>query len=187
MTPRSDRKQLEVPLARYSYRHEAEFAAGFLDDAGVPYRLQLDDPAMGLSVGMDATIWVRGIDEAWAREVLEHGLQPLDDEDDVSRADDDPAREAEQRAPGAVAGCTGRRPASSAVVTMPPLGVRERALLLAGSGACGAGALFLQGAASPIVGSALVVIAVVLALAGILGWVPEAARRILRAIAGHAP
>jgi hypothetical protein len=57
-----------VAVAAYGFRHEAEFAAGFLDDAGIPYRLQIDDPAMGMS---SAVIWVREIDEAKARALLE--------------------------------------------------------------------------------------------------------------------
>ena len=67
---------------------------------------------------------------------------------------------------------------------MPPT---WRGLLLAASLASGAGALFLQGAASPIVGPALMIAAVLMAMAGILGWAPEALRRFLRAISGHAP
>lgn len=61
----------QVPVASYGYRHEAEFAAGFLDDAGVPYRLQLDDPALGTSVAMRATIWVLSTDLDRVRDILE--------------------------------------------------------------------------------------------------------------------
>ena len=64
-------KLVEVPVARYGFRHEAEFAAGFLDDAGIPYRLQLDDPALGTSLAMQATIWVLEPDVERVRELLE--------------------------------------------------------------------------------------------------------------------
>ena len=79
MSDRLDYKQRDVVLARFHYRHEAEFAAGFLEEAGIPYRLQIDDPAIGLSIGQDATIWVRGIDERRARDVLEHSAPDPND------------------------------------------------------------------------------------------------------------
>ena len=43
MSGNTDRKLQDVVVARYQYRHEAEFAAGFLDDAEIAYRLQVDD------------------------------------------------------------------------------------------------------------------------------------------------
>lgn len=64
----------EVVLARFRHRHEAELAAGFLLDAGIPYRLQIDD-AGGVDFGTTFTrppvLWVREADEAEARELLE--------------------------------------------------------------------------------------------------------------------
>jgi putative signal transducing protein len=71
MSERTERKLTQVAIVQFGYRHEAEFAAGFLEDAGIPFRLQIDDPAMGLSVSGAATIWVREMDAARAREVLE--------------------------------------------------------------------------------------------------------------------
>ncbi|MDH3424291.1 MAG: DUF2007 domain-containing protein, partial [Gemmatimonadota bacterium] len=71
MSDRQDRKLDEVVVARYTYRHEAEFAAGFLKDAGIPYRLQIDDPSLGISVSTSATLWVLGMDERRAREILD--------------------------------------------------------------------------------------------------------------------
>ena len=63
----------EVIVARFRYRHEAELAAGFLVDAGIPYRLQIDD-AGGVDFGATFTrppvLWVREADAADAREVL---------------------------------------------------------------------------------------------------------------------
>jgi hypothetical protein len=70
MAERVDKKLQTVVLARYRYRHEAEFAAGFLDEAGIPYRLQIDDPAMGMTIGTPATLWVRGMDVRAALDTL---------------------------------------------------------------------------------------------------------------------
>jgi hypothetical protein len=73
MSERVDRKLQEVPLAEYRYRHEAEFAAGFLSDAGIPFRLQFDDAGgadLGLSMSRPAVLWVRTVDAAAAREVV---------------------------------------------------------------------------------------------------------------------
>jgi hypothetical protein len=81
---RVDRKLQDIAIAEYRYRHEGEFAAGFLEDAGIPYRLQIDDPAMGLTIATPTTLWVRGADERRAREVL-------DLEGSGSGVDDDPA------------------------------------------------------------------------------------------------
>ena len=50
MSERTDQKLREVAVAWYAFRHEAEFAAGFLDDAGIPYRMQVDDPVLGSGV-----------------------------------------------------------------------------------------------------------------------------------------
>ncbi len=61
----------QVAVARFAFRHDAEFAAGFLDDAGIPYRLQVDDPSMGLAVTDSATLWVLVEDLPDAQEILE--------------------------------------------------------------------------------------------------------------------
>jgi hypothetical protein len=71
MNDRVDQKLKDVELARYQYRHEAEFAAGFLDDVGIPYRLQVDE-AMGLTAQRPAILWVRALDERRARAAIEH-------------------------------------------------------------------------------------------------------------------
>ena len=82
VTDRVDRKLQRVRLAEYQYRHEAEFAAGFLEDAGIPYRLQLDDAGgadLGLSMLRPAVLWVRTVDAEVARDVLaleEEDFQP---------------------------------------------------------------------------------------------------------------
>jgi hypothetical protein len=74
---RIDRKLEQVAVAEFTYRHEAEFAAGFLDDAGIPYRLQIDDAGgdLGLTLGRPAIVWVRAVDADRAREVLDFGGQ----------------------------------------------------------------------------------------------------------------
>jgi len=60
-------------VARFHYRHEAELAQGYLEDAGVPTALFIDD-AGGMDVGMafvnPARLVVRLEDEQRAREVL---------------------------------------------------------------------------------------------------------------------
>ena len=72
---RVDKKLEQVAVAEFTYRHEAEFAAGFLDDAGIPYRLQIDDAGgdLGLTLGRPAIVWVRAIDVERARDVLDLG------------------------------------------------------------------------------------------------------------------
>jgi hypothetical protein len=72
---RVDKKLEQVAVAEFTYRHEAEFAAGFLDDAGIPYRLQIDDAGgdLGLTLGRQAIVWVRAVDADRAREVLDLG------------------------------------------------------------------------------------------------------------------
>jgi hypothetical protein len=63
-----------VELARYSYRHEAEIAAGFLEDAGIPALVQVDDAGgydFGLSFARPARLLVPQEQLARAREVLE--------------------------------------------------------------------------------------------------------------------
>jgi hypothetical protein len=72
MTDRMDKKLELVALASFTYRHEAEFAAGFLTDAGIPYRLQADDAGgdLGLTLGRRATLWVHAMDVDRARDVL---------------------------------------------------------------------------------------------------------------------
>jgi Putative prokaryotic signal transducing protein len=59
----------DVRIAEFVYRHEAEFAAGFLDDAGIPYLLQADSD-LGVTVSQPARIWVRAEDAEAARDAL---------------------------------------------------------------------------------------------------------------------
>jgi len=74
MTMSNEPRQNDVLIAEYVYRHEAEFGAGFLADAGIPFRVQADD-AGGAYGGMTFTcavrIWVRSQDAEKAREILQ--------------------------------------------------------------------------------------------------------------------
>lgn len=191
MSGRTDRKLVQVPVARFGYRHEAEFAAGFLDEAGIPYRLELDDPAIGISFGMTATIWVRGADLHHAREVLEL--------DEAHRTPGpsmpDPARERASAGSGPITPAAPRAPGPAPSVrahgrsAVPDgLAVRERGLALGGAVAIAAtDALFLTGPMHPIVDILLLSSAAGLALAGIAGRAPGFLRRVLRALSGEAP
>jgi hypothetical protein len=77
-----DRKLQHVPIAEFQYRHEAELAAGFLSDAGIPFRLQSDDAGgadLGLSMLRPSVLWVRALDVEAARELValeELGSEP---------------------------------------------------------------------------------------------------------------
>lgn len=63
-----------VVLARFHYRHEAELAHGYLQDAGIPAGLFIDD-AGGMEVGLafanPARLVVHRDRAAEAREILE--------------------------------------------------------------------------------------------------------------------
>jgi len=63
----------EVVVARFRYRHEAELAAGFLRDADIPFRLQIDDAGgvdFGTTFSRPPVLWVRAADFDEARELL---------------------------------------------------------------------------------------------------------------------
>ncbi len=71
---RNEPRQKDVLIAEYVYRHEAEFGAGFLADAGIPFRVQADDAGGaygGMTFTSAARIWVRSQDAEKAREILE--------------------------------------------------------------------------------------------------------------------
>jgi hypothetical protein len=62
-----------VEIARYQYRHEAELAAGFLQDAGIEALVLVDDAGgyeFGLAFARPARLLVPGSDVERAREVL---------------------------------------------------------------------------------------------------------------------
>ncbi len=61
MTSTRDDAEGEVVLARFRYRHEAELAAGFLLDGGIPFRLQIDDAGgvdFGTTFSRPPVLWV---------------------------------------------------------------------------------------------------------------------------------
>lgn len=63
----------EVVVARFSYRHEAELARGYLEEAGIPSVLAADDAAgieAGLSFSNPAELKVEAARAAEARRVL---------------------------------------------------------------------------------------------------------------------
>jgi hypothetical protein len=84
LSDRVDRKLEQVAVGQFTYRHEAEFAAGFLADAGIPYRLQIDDAGgdLGLTLGRPAVLWVRAVDAERARDVLDVGEEGADAEEE---------------------------------------------------------------------------------------------------------
>ncbi len=59
-----------VVIARLSYRHEGEFAKGFLDQAGIPSQLAVDDAGGHVTFTNDVRLVVREEDAEEAREVL---------------------------------------------------------------------------------------------------------------------
>lgn len=59
-------------VGEFASRHEAELAQGFLDDAGIESRIDVDDAGgnLGLTLENEAFIVVRAADAARARQVL---------------------------------------------------------------------------------------------------------------------
>lgn len=166
MTERTDRKLCHVAVGRYGFRHEAEFAAGFLDDADIPHRLQIDDPAMGFALGSSATIWVLEMDLQRAREILEVS----DEEVTVSPV------------------LSTKRPDRSATVVSSELNPRERLMAVAGSlGVAGTAATYFGVGSNPTWIRLIVVIVVVLFAMGVVGRAPRPIKRVLRALSGNAP
>jgi hypothetical protein len=169
VSEKTDKKLVEVRAAEFRYRHEAEFAAGFLDDAGIPYRLQVDDPAMGLTIASPAVLWVRAVDLEEVREVLH-----MDDGDEAAEL---PARAVRTRSPAAVA--------SDRPLSRDRLGPRERLLLITTSGLVGWGAW-----ASTAEGAALrigLVLSGGILLMAVSGRAPAVIAEWLRALTGEEP
>ena len=73
-----------VIVARYHYRHQADFARQVLEDSGVPSALQIDDASgveMGLTFVNPARLRVRAEDAERARDAL-RGAGLLEDEEE---------------------------------------------------------------------------------------------------------
>ncbi len=67
-----------VLVARFTYRHEAEFAAGFLGDAGIPHSVLVDDHGGHITLNNSARVLVSAEEADRAREVLrEAGLETV--------------------------------------------------------------------------------------------------------------
>ena len=187
MTDEDEGALANVRIGSYAYRHEAEFAAGFLDDAGIAYRLQVDDAAMTMSMGASATLWVRGVDGPRAREILElpTGVQvgtlarPSDAGPERSVAPEHRPHAAVPRLdPGAA-----RAPA----LRHGELSSFERVLaVLLSMGLAGAGSLLPTSAAMLAIAVPLAVLSIVLCLSGLVGRTVAPIRALLRVLSGNA-
>lgn len=193
-----ERDRPHVRIAEYLYRHEAEFAAGFLRDAGIPFRLQIDDAGgadAGVTIGRPAVIWVRADDEDEAREILD-----LDNGSGASvervpapdRATGPDRRESRDRNSSAATPAAPRpsETAPSRTPALEPLCGTERIV-------AGLLALALVGLASyggegavPWVGvweTVALLIGLVLGLSAVSGKTLASVRAILRALSGTVP
>lgn len=187
----TDRKLQQIALASYNYRHEAEFAAGFLEDAGIPYLLQIEDPTLGLSATNSATIWVTSVDEKRARRVLEHEMTAGDVDDGAwaqyQREDGEPTGEAAPLATTKPSPLNKQKRQSYLSKRASDLSLRGRVIAMVG-GAGSASALLLDAVRqSPVVWWGVAVAAVLLAVAGLFGRAPGPLRGMLQALSGDAP
>lgn len=207
----TDRKLQHVLLARFNYRHEAEFAAGFLREAGIPYLLQIEDPTLGLSATDSSTLWVTAVDEKRARLVLDHEMV-VDEEGNEAWADfaleegeptgpddgESPSPSAGTPAPSAAAPVPRRRPVESDSWAPPgarrnivkprsDLTLRGRIVALTGSVGIASTLVLEAVRQNPFVWWGVVLVAALLALAGVFGRAPGPLRGILQALSGDAP
>ena len=175
-----DRDRPHVRIAEYLYRHEAEFAAGFLRDADIPFRLQIDDAGgadAGVTIARPAVIWVRADDADEARVIL--GLD-----------DGEGAAVAQPRAAPAPTRPRASEVESTRVPAFEPLCPTERIV-------AGLLALALVGLASyggegavPWVGvweTVALLLGLVLGLSAVSGKTLASIQAILRALSGTAP
>ena len=158
-------RQRDVLIAEYPYRHEAEFAAGFLENAGVPFRLQTDDAGGAdsfMTIARPARLWVRADDVEEARDILE-----IDD--------------AENSKPAAARRLPARPDASGTVLV-----ARERLL----AGTLGGVSLIVGLGITPVVLSSILTIvsfalALVFGIAAVFGRTVAPLRLVLRMLSGH--
>lgn len=59
-----------VTIAEFTWRHEAEFAGGYLADAGIPHSVLVDDHGGHVTMNNSARVLVARSDVERAREVL---------------------------------------------------------------------------------------------------------------------
>ena len=73
-------------VAQFGFRHEAEFAKGYLNDAGIESFLVVDDAGgnLGFALENTATLMVRTTDLPRARQVLSDAGVMEEDDDPVS-------------------------------------------------------------------------------------------------------
>ncbi|MEX2471302.1 MAG: DUF2007 domain-containing protein [Gemmatimonadota bacterium] len=193
-----ERDRPHVRIAEYLYRHEAEFAAGFLRDAGIPFRLQIDDAGgadAGVTIGRPAVIWVRADDEDEAREILD----PDNDSDaSVERVSaPDRATAPARREPRDAASSTRAPHGSRAPGTGPSRTPALEPLCRTERMVAGLLALALVGLASyggegavPWVGvweTVALLMGLVLGLSAVSGKTLASLRAILRALSGTTP
>jgi hypothetical protein len=156
-------------VAQYRYRHEAEFAAGILADAGIHYRLQLDDAGgadLGLSLLRPAVIWVRSVDAVDARDL-------------VAWDDDEAGSPVVARAP---------EPSSERVAREPRLRPAERAVSAALGVACWSAIPYVPfGPYRSILVGACLAVGVAFFVATAVGRGPALLERIAKALAGSMP
>lgn len=206
MTDPREPKFRQVPLASFNYRHEAEFAAGFLKEAGIPYRLQIDDPTLGLSVANAATLWVSAADERRAREVLDEDLSALDDRDEswaLADADElelpaapDPTGALGLPVPGGLSESDTLPPAPLPATNAPVrigkpksyLTIRQRVL----SGGFSLATLSLLGLDAVVggpqwAGFGVALVAAIFAVVAFVGRAPDFLADMLAALSGDAP
>ena len=87
MSDQVEKKLQHVAIASYEYRHDAEFAAGFLDDAGIPFYRRTRAPGdltLGMAdvapiVGEEHLLFVPAGVADEARKVLDETLVEVDD------------------------------------------------------------------------------------------------------------
>ena len=167
MTDRADRKMQHVAVAEFRHRHEAEFAAGFLSDAGIPFRLQMDDAGganFGVTIAHPGVLWVRAVDLDLAREVL-----AVDDEDFDAPP---PVRV--------------RRPPARG--DDPPLTVVQRGVAGVLAVALGGAALAVPPGSSKALWVGLLgILAVLLGVGVLVGRAPGPLKAALRALSGDVP
>lgn len=177
MTDRMDQKLRHVAVAQYRFRHEAEFAAGFLDDAAIPYRLQVDDAAMGMTIGTPATLWVRGMDVRRAREVL--GIR--EGVDEIR----DPTRESRARPDAGSQPATRSQAAPVISVVGARLNGRERALsAILCVASVGSGMFLPTGDSRPVWVGAIVAFAAATGLSALIGRTVGPIKAVLRMLSG---
>ncbi|MDE0898416.1 MAG: hypothetical protein OSA81_05310 [Longimicrobiales bacterium] len=185
MNKRVSERLQTVAVAHYGFRHEAEFAAGFLDDAGIPFRLQIDDPAIGMS---SATLWVRDIDVTKVRDILEvegGGSVRL-----TAKAESSGSKMQRRSRPVTVV-----RDATKSPVMMfwmgfcfwPRLRRRERGLALIAGVAANASAQLMEVSAGSMAPRVAVTLTVFFGGIAVLGRAPRFVSSVLRALSGDAP